>query len=71
MRTLCNRFNPQKLIEVLEKHAFFGGTVCSMKLDARWQVSLENKYGQHIDHYFVAKPTRKQIRKLHKTGAKK
>ena len=66
MRIVCNRFNPQKLIEVLEKHAFFGGTVCSMRLDARWQVSVSDDRGRCYDHCFVAKPTRKQIRKLHK-----
>lgn len=65
MRTLCNRFNPQKLITMA---SLYGS---GMNFAKRWQVSLENKHGQHIDHYFVAKPTRKQIRKLHNMGAKK
>lgn len=60
MRILCNRFNPQKLITMT---SLYGS---SMTYAKRWQVSLQNKYGQHIDHYFVTKPTRKQIRKLHK-----
>lgn len=60
MRTLCNRYNSAKLIA----HSHSWGNAITPY--ARWQVSLENKYGQHIDHYFVAKPTRKQIRKLHK-----
>ena len=70
MCIVCKRFNPQKLVEALEKHAFFGGTVASMTLTARWQVSVSDNLGRHYDHFFVAKPTRKQIRKLLKIGAK-
>lgn len=60
MRTVCNRYNSQKLIDMLQPWG------SKMSLNARWQVSVEDKNGQHYDHFFVAKPTRKQIRKLHK-----
>lgn len=60
MRTLCNRYNSQKLIVTLQPWG------SKMSLNARWQVSVEDKNGQHYDYFFVAKPTRKQIRKLHK-----
>lgn len=60
MRTVCNRYNPTRLINIM---AMYGS---KMTYDARWQVSMEDKNGQHYDHFFVAKPTRKQIRKLHK-----
>lgn len=60
MRTVCNRYNSQKLIVMLQPWG------SKMSLNARWQVSVEDKNGQHYDHFFVAKPTRKQIRKLHK-----
>lgn len=60
MRTVCNRYNPTRLINIM---AMYGS---KMTYDARWQVSVEDKNGQHYDHFFVAKPTRKQIRKLHK-----
>lgn len=64
MRTVCSRYNPQRLVEVLKKHAHFGGPTCNMTLHARWQVSCIDTRGRHYDYYFVAKPTRKQIRKL-------
>lgn len=60
MRTKCNRYNPTRLINIM---ALYGSKIT---YDARWQVSVEDKNGQHYDHFFVAKPTRKQIRKLHK-----
>lgn len=60
MRILCNRYNPTRLINIM---AMYGS---KMTYGARWQVSVEDKNGQHYDHYFTAKPTRKQIRKLHK-----
>lgn len=60
MRTVCNRYNSQKLIVTLQPWG------SKMSLNAHWQVSVEDKNGQHYDHFFVAKPTRKQIRKLHK-----
>lgn len=60
MRTLCNRYNSQKLIDMLQPWG------SKMTLDARWQVSVKDENGQCYDHFFVAKPTRKQIRKLHK-----
>lgn len=60
MRTVCNRYNPTRLINIM---AMYGS---KMTYDARWQVSVKDKNGQHYDHFFVAKPTRKQIRKLHK-----
>nr|DAE75225.1 MAG TPA: hypothetical protein [Caudoviricetes sp.] len=65
MRTLCNRFNPQKLIAMT---SLYGS---SMRFAKRWQVSLQDSNGHYYDHFFVAKPTRKQIRKLHNIGAKK
>lgn len=60
MRTVCNRYNPTRLINIM---VMYGS---KMTYGARWQVSVEDKNGQHYDHFFVAKPTRKQIRKLHK-----
>lgn len=60
MRTLCNRYNPTKLISIT---AAYGS---KLTYAARWQVSVEDKNGKYHDHFFVAKPTRKQIRKLHK-----
>lgn len=60
MRTLCNRYNSQKVIWMTQPYG------SKMTYAARWQVSLLSKDGKHYDHYFVAKPTRKQIRKLHK-----
>jgi len=60
MRTLCNRYNSQKLIDMLQPWG------SKMSLNARWQVSVEGKNGKCHDYFFVAKPTRKQIRKLHK-----
>ena len=65
MRIVCKRFNPQKLITMT---SLYGS---SMGFAKRWQVSLVDGRGRHYDHYFVAKPTRKQIRELHYTGANK
>lgn len=59
MRTLCNRYNSQKLINTLQPWG------SNMSLKARWQVSVKDANGHCYDHFFVAKPTRKQIRKLH------
>ena len=60
MRTLCNRYNPTRLINIM---AMYGG---KMTYAARWQVSVADSRGRTYDYFFVAKPTRKQIRKLHK-----
>ena len=60
MRTLCNRYNSQKLIVTLQPWG------SKMSLNARWQVSVKDANGHCYDYFFVAKPTRKQIRKLHK-----
>lgn len=60
MRTLCNRYNSQRLIDTLQPWG------SKMSLHARWQVSVKDKSGMCHDYFFVAKPTRKQIRKLHK-----
>ena len=60
MRTLCNRYNSQKLIVTLQPWG------SKMSLNARWQVSVKDANGNCYDHFFVTKPTRKQIRKLHK-----
>lgn len=61
MRIVRNRYNPAKFNEVM----------AYMKSDdwltkPRWQVSVEDNRGRFYDYFFVAKPTRKQIRKLHK-----
>ena len=60
MRTVCNRYNSQKLIDTLQPWG------SKMTLNARWQVSVKDENGRCYDHFFVTKPTRKQIRKLHK-----
>ena len=60
MRTLCNRYNSQKLIVTLQPWG------SKMSLNARWQVSVKDANGHCYDYFFVAKPTRKQIRKIHK-----
>ena len=60
MRTLCNRYNSQKMINMLQPWG------SKMILNARWQVSVKDENGRCYDHFFAAKPTRKQIRKLHK-----
>lgn len=60
MRTLCNRYNSEKLIKTVAPYG------AKMPYDSRWQVSVQDERGRAYDHYFVAKPTRKQIRKLHK-----
>lgn len=60
MRILCNRYNPTSLISVMSAYG------SKMTYGARWQVSVEDRNGKWHDHYFTAKPTRKQIRKLHK-----
>lgn len=66
MRVLCNRYNSQKLVETLERHMTSRGFTCGMSLGARWQVSVTDNRERIYDYFFVAKPTRKQIRKLHK-----
>ena len=60
MRTLCNRYNSQKMIVMLQPWG------SKMSLNARWQVSVKDNSGKCHDHFFVTKPTRKQIRKLNK-----
>lgn len=62
MRTICNRYNSQKMIVMLQPWG------SKMSLSARWQVSVEDVNGRCYDHFFAAKPTRKQIRKLHKVS---
>lgn len=57
MRIVCNRYNPQSLIDLVQ---LWGS---KMTLNKRWQVSVQDKHGRFYDHYFVAKPTRKQIAK--------
>ena len=59
MRIVCNRYNPQSLIDLVQPWG------SKMTLAKRWQVSVQYKDGKYYDHFFVAKPTRKQIRKLH------
>lgn len=65
MRTLCNRYNSQKVINMTTPYG------CKMSLQSRWQVSVQDERGRAYDYYFVAKPTRKQIRKLHKVKQRK
>ena len=60
MRIVCNRYNPTSLIEFMEP---IGSRI---SYDKRWQVTLVDKRERHYDHFFVTKPTRKQIRKFHK-----
>lgn len=60
MRVLCNRYNPAKLINFMEPIG------SRMSYVARWQVSVADNIERTYDYFFVAKPTRKQIRKLHK-----
>ncbi len=60
MRIVCNRYNIAKLIRLLQPWG------SSISFNKRWQVSLVDNRGKHYDHYFVAKPTRKQISKLRK-----
>lgn len=60
MRILCNRYNPTSLIEFMEP---IGSRI---SYDKRRQVTLVDKRKRHYDHFFVTKPTRKQIRKPHK-----
>lgn len=60
MRTLRNRYNDGFIRSVL------GAINPNRDTSKHWEVSLEDKDGQFHDHFFVAKPTRKQIRKLHK-----
>lgn len=65
MRTICNRYNPEW---VIKKMVEIGSKATVAK---RWQVSLQDERGRYYDHYFVAKPTRKQICKLHKVKQQK
>lgn len=58
MRMVCNRYNPQSLIDLVQPWG------SKMTLDKRWQVTVIDKRERHYDYFFVSKPTRKQIRKL-------
>lgn len=58
MNIIVNRYNSQKNITML---AIYG---CKMPIAKRWQVSLMDKRGRTYDFYFVAKPTKRQLRKL-------
>lgn len=60
MRTLRNRYNDRFIRSVLV------AINPNRDTSKHWEVSLEDKDGHCYDHFFVAKPTRKQIRKLHK-----
>lgn len=66
MRTMCNRYNPDGLIKLALIHLGKRKWISSITYAKRWQVTVVDERGRHYDHYFVAKPTRKQIRKLHK-----
>lgn len=59
MHTVCNRYNSQKLVTMAKAYG------SKMPYHARWQVSVVDHNGKHYDHFFVTKPTRKQVRKLH------
>lgn len=65
MRTVCNRYNPESLIKLAHIHLGNRPWISSITYAKRWQVTVVDERGRHYDHYFVAKPTRKQIRKLH------
>ena len=58
MSIIANRFNSQKVIEMLTPYG------CNMTLDKRWQVSFRTKDGKHLDYYFVCKPTKRQLRAI-------
>lgn len=60
MDIVCNRFNP---IEVIRMVAIYGST---LPVVARWQFSVRDGRGRHYDHYFVCKPTRKQLSAIKK-----
>ena len=60
MNIIVNRYNSEKVIKVLN---YLSQNASVYK---RWQVSVQDSRGKFYDHYFTAKPTRKQIRKLHK-----
>jgi len=58
MYIVCNRYNPEKLINMINR--YYNN---NMTAYARWQVSVIDSSGKHYDYYFVSKPTRKQISK--------
>lgn len=58
MRIVCNRYNSARMIAM--SHTWGNPITPS----TRWQVSLVDNRGKHYDHFFVAKPTRKQVSKL-------
>lgn len=58
MSIIANRFNSQKVIEVLTPYG------CNMPITRRWQVSFLDNDGQHRDYYFVCKPTKRQLRAI-------
>lgn len=60
MRVIFKQFNTQEVINMV---AVYGSTVT---LGKRWQLILQDKSGQLHVNFFVAKPTRKQIRALMK-----
>ena len=60
MRVLCNRYNSERLITSVAPYG------CKMPVSKRWQVSVADSRNRAYDYYFAAKPTRMQIRKLHK-----
>jgi hypothetical protein len=60
MRIECNRYNSARMIG--HSHSWGNG----LSHNTRWQVTVTDKRGRHYDHFFVCKPTRKQISKLRK-----
>lgn len=62
MIIVCNRFNPLWVIRKMQEISPF-----VVPVDKRWQVSIRDKRGRYYDHYFVCKPTRKQLSAIKKS----
>jgi len=60
MIVVAHRYNSQRAIQMLRLYG------SRMTYGKRWQVSLRDEDNNHYDYYFVSKPSRKQIRKLHR-----
>lgn len=58
LTVVAKRYNSEKLIRILMP---WGSNI---SYGRRWQVSFKDDRGRYYDHSFVAKSTRKQIRKL-------
>ena len=58
LTVVAKRYNSTKAIKMLRAWGV------NLSYGRRWQVSFKDGRGRYYDHSFVAKPTRKQIRKL-------